>query len=111
MDDDRDDDREREELAAGETGAEPGDGAEADDREATEPSLLEEPKEPEYTSEEYQLAQQIKARRLYKEEHGRIPYTEGELSHFLTKANIERPLVPDDEDLKAARSKLESSGS
>ena len=92
--------------------AESEDRAETEDRERLEPPVPEEPQEPEvYTPEEYQLAQQIKAHRLYKEEHGRIPYTESELSHFLTKANIERPLRPDDDDLKAARRKLEAAGS
>ena len=64
-----------------------------------------------YTPEEYQLAQEIKANRLYKEEHSRFPHTDGELSHFLIKANIERPLTPDDDDLQAARRKLEAAGS
>jgi hypothetical protein len=89
---------------------------ESEDRERVggieEPPVPEEPKEPEYTPEEYQLAQQIKAHRLYKEEHGRIPYTRSELSHFLIKAtNIERPLKPDEDDLKAARQRLEEAGS
>jgi len=70
------------------------------------------PEEPEeYTPEEYQLAQTIKANRLYKEEHNRIAYSYGELSFFLLKANIERPIRPDDDDLKAARHKLEAAGS
>ena len=102
MDDDHDDLR-----------AEPEDRAETEDRERLEPPVPEEPEKPEvYTPEEYQLAVQIKAHRLYKEEHGRIPYTYTELSHFLIKAkNIERPLRPDDDDLKAARRKLEAAGS
>jgi hypothetical protein len=63
-----------------------------------------------YTPEEYQLAAQIKARRLFKEEHSRIPYTSTELDHFLIKANIEWPIRPDDDDLKAARAKLAAAG-
>ena len=87
--------------------------AETEDRESLEPPVPEEPEpEPEvYTPEEYQLAVQIKAHRLYKEENGRIPYSGAELSHFLIKADIERPLKPDDDDLKAARRKLEAAGS
>jgi hypothetical protein len=112
MDDEHDDYREREERAAAEMRAESEDRAETEDREGPEPSLPEVPEEPEvYTPEEYQLAQQIKAYRLYKEEHSRIPYTASELSHFLMKANIERPLKPDDDDLQAARNKLEGGGS
>ena len=104
MDDEHDDYREREERAESE------DRAETEDRERPEPPVPEEPEV--YTPEEYQLAQQIKAHRLYKEEHGRIPYSGGELSHFLIKAkDIERPLRPDDDDLKAARQKLEAAGS
>ena len=104
MDDEHDDYREREERAESE------DRAETEDRERPEPPVSEEPEV--YTPEEYQLAQQIKAHRLYKEEHGRIPYSGGELSHFLIKAkDIERPLRPDDDDLKAARQKLEAAGS
>ena len=99
MDDEHDDDRER---AAAE------DGAETDDRKPLEPFV---PEEPVYTPEEFELAAQIKARRLYKEENGRIPYTDSELGHFLIKAGIERPIKPDDEDLEAARRKLEASGS
>ena len=111
MDDEHDDYREREELAAAEMRAESEDRAETEERERLEPPVPEEPVEPEvYTPEEHQLAQQIKAYRLYKEEHDRIPYTASELSHFLMKANIERPLKPDDDDLKAARSKLEAAG-
>jgi hypothetical protein len=107
MDDEPDDDREREERAAAEMRAESENRAEAEDRDRPEPPVPEKAEEPEvYTPEEYQLAEQIKAHRLYKEEHGRIPYTISELSHFLIKANIERPLRPDDDDLKAARSKL-----
>jgi len=113
MDDESDDYREREERAAAEMRAESEDRAETEDRERLgrieEPPVPEEPEV--YTPEEYQLAQQIKAHRLYKEEHGRVPYTGGELSHFLIKANIERPLRPDDDDLKAARRKLEAAGS
>jgi hypothetical protein len=106
MDDEHDDYREREEPAAAEMRAESEDPAETEDRERLEPPVREEPEV--YTPEEYQLAVQIKAHRLYKEEHNRIPYTGGELSHFLTKANIERPLKPDDDDLKAARRQLEA---
>ena len=109
MNDEHDDDREREELAAAEMRAESEDRAETEDRERLEPPVPEEPEV--YTPEEYQLAQQIKASRLYKEEKGRIPYSVGELSYFLLKANIERPLRPDDDDLKAARRKLEAAGS
>jgi hypothetical protein len=77
-----------------------------------EPSVPEEPEKPEvYTPEEYQLAQHIKAKRLYKEEHNRFPHSAGELSYFLLKANIERPITPDDDDLKAARRQLEAAGS
>src|SRR5262245_34430879 len=108
MDDKHDDCREREERDATEMRAESEDRAETEDRESLEPPV---PEESVYTPEEYQLAQQIKARRLYKEENGRIPYTASELSHFLIKGNIERPLTPDDDDLKAARAKLEASGS
>jgi hypothetical protein len=103
MDDEHDDYREREERAESEERAETG------DLESLESPVPEEPKEPEYTPEEYQLAVKIKAHRLYKEEHGRIPYTGAELSHFLIKANIE--VEPDDDDLKAARQKLEAAGS
>jgi hypothetical protein len=115
MDDEHDDHREREEREA-EMRVESEDRAETEDRERPgrieEPPVPEGPEEPEvYTPEEYQLAQQIKARRLYKEEHGRIPYTSSELTVFLIKADIERPLKPDDDDLKAARSKLEAAGS
>jgi hypothetical protein len=74
-------------------------------------AVSEEPEEPVYTPEEYQLAQEIKAVRLYKEENNRPPQTAGDLSYFLMKANIERPLRPDDEDLQAARRKLEAAGS
>jgi hypothetical protein len=108
MDDEHDDYREREERAAAEMSAESKDRAETEDRENLEPPV---PEEPVYTPEEYQLAEQIKARRLYKEENGRIPYTASELSHFLMKGKIELPLTPDDEDLQAARSKLEAGGS
>src|SRR4051794_39010526 len=109
MDDEHDDDRKREERPASEMSAEPEDRAETEDRERPEPPVPEKPEEPEvYTLAEYQIAEQIKAHRLYKEEHGRIPYTISELSHFLIKANIERPLRPDEDDLKAARSKLEA---
>jgi hypothetical protein len=109
MDDEHDDYREREEGAAAEMRAEPEDRAETEDRERLEPPVPEEPEV--YTPEEYQLAVQMKAHRLYKEEHDRIPYSGGELTHFLNKANIERPLRPDDDDLKAARRKLEAAGS
>jgi hypothetical protein len=109
MNDEHDDYRDREEHAATEMRAESEDRAEREDRERPEPPVVEEPEM--YTPEEYQLAQQIKAQRLYKEEHGRIPYSGGELSHFLIKANIETPLRPDDDDLKAARRKLEAAGS
>jgi hypothetical protein len=109
MDDEHDDYREREERAAAEMRAESEDRAEAEDRERSEPPVPEEPEV--YTPEEYQLAVQIKAHRLYKDEHDRPPYTGAELSHFLIKANIERPLRPDDDDLKAARRKLEAAGS
>jgi hypothetical protein len=64
-----------------------------------------------YTPEEYQLAQEIRVRRLFKEEHGRIPYTGTEIDHFLIKANLEHPIRPEDDDLKAARAKLEAAGS
>jgi hypothetical protein len=111
MDDEHDDYREREEPAAAEMRAESEDRAETEDRERLEPPVPEEPEPEVYTPEEYQLAQKIKARRLYKEENGRIPYSEGELSYFLMKADIERPVRPDDDDLKAARSKLEAAGS
>ena len=107
MDDEHDDDREREELDEAEIDREELGGME-------EPPVPEEPEEPEqpvYTPEEYQLAQEIKAKRLYKEEHSRFPQTAGELSYFLMKADIERPLRPDDEDLEAARRKLEAAGS
>ena len=109
MDDEHDDYREREECAAAEMRVESEDRAGTEDRERLEAPVPEEPEV--YTPEEYQLAEQIKARRLYKEEHGRIPYTISELSHFLIKANIERPLKPDDDDLKAARRQLEAVGS
>jgi hypothetical protein len=97
MDDEHDEDRELRELL---------DSLEV-------PPVPEEAEEPEvYTPEEYQLAQQIKAKRLFKEENNRPPYTVTELSHFLIKAtNIERPLTPDDDDLKAARRTLEAAGS
>ena len=111
MDDEHDDYREREERAAAEMRAESEDRAETEDRERLEPPVPEKPEEPEYTPEEHHLAQQIKAHRLYKDEHGRIPYTSSELSYFLMKADIERPLRPDDDDLKAARQKLEAAGS
>ena len=111
MDDEHDDDREREERAAAEMRAESEGRAETEDRERLEPPVPEEPEPEVYTPEEYELAQQIKAQRLYKEENGRIPYGFGELSHFLLKANIERPIRPDDDDLKAARLKLEAAGS
>src|SRR5690349_18491046 len=111
MDDESDDNREREDRDAAQMGAESEDRAATEDRESLEPPVPEEPQAPVYTPEEYELAQQIKARRLYKEENGRIPYTASELSHFLIKGNIERPLTPDDEDLQAARAKLEASGS
>jgi hypothetical protein len=107
MDDEHDDCREREERAATEMRAESEDRAETEDRERPEPPVPEELEV--YTPEEYQLAVQIKAHRLYKEEHGRVPYTGAELSHFLIKANIE--IRPDDDDLKAARRKLEAAGS
>jgi hypothetical protein len=108
MDDEHDDDREREERAAADMPAESEDRAATEDRESPEPPV---PEEPVYTPEEYDLAVQIKASRLYKEEHGRIPYTGGELSHFLMKADIERPVRPDDDDLEAARRKLQAAGS
>jgi hypothetical protein len=112
MDDEHDDYREREESAAAEISAESQDRAESEDREThgtiEEPPV---PEEPVYTPEEYQLAQEIKSKRLFKEEHNRFPQTAGELSYFLMKANIERPLKPDDEDLQAARRKLEAAGS
>jgi hypothetical protein len=109
MDDEHDDYRDRE------VRRESDNQAEITDRETLEPfmpevaEVVEEPVV--YTPEEYELAQQIKAYRLYKEEHSRIPYTASELSHFLMKANIERPLRPDDDDLQAARRKLEGGGS
>jgi hypothetical protein len=113
MDDEHDDYREREERAAAEMPTESEDRAETEDRERL--GTIEEPPVPEepevYTPEEYQLAQQIKSHRLYKEEHGRFPYTNGELTNFLLKADIERPLKPDDDDLQAARRKLEAAGS
>ena len=101
MDDEQDDYREREERAAAEMRRGSEDHAEAEDRERLDPPVPEEPAEPEvYTPEEYKLAEQIKAHRLYKEEHGRIPYSASELSYFLMKAtNIERPIRPDDDDL------------
>ena len=112
MDDEQDDYREREEGAAAEVSAESEGSAETEDREgpggSEEPPV---PEEPVYTPEEYQLATEIKAKRLYKEEHNRFPHTSGELSYFLLKADIERPLRPDDEDLQAARRKLEAAGS
>ena len=112
MDDEHDDFRELEELITADTRAESDDLAETEDRERLEPPVPEEPEAPEvYTPEEYQLAQEIKSKRLYKEEHNRFPQTAGELSYFLMKANIERPLKPDDEDLQAARRKLEAAGS
>jgi hypothetical protein len=111
MDDEQDDSSQREESAAAEVPAESEDRAETEDRETPEAPVPEEPQESEYTPEEYQLAVEIKAYRLYKEENGRIPYTGGELSHFLLKANIERPVRPDDEDLQAARRKLAAAGS
>ena len=111
MDDERDDYREREERAAAESRTESEDRAETDDREGLGPPVSEEPEPEVYTSEEYELAQEIKARRLYKEEHGRFPYSEGEQSYFLLKAKISLPLRPDDDDLKAARLKLEATGS
>jgi hypothetical protein len=109
MDDEHDDYRGRDERAAAEMSAESQDLAETEDRERPEPPAPEEPEV--YTPEECQLAVQIKARRLYKEEHGRIPYTGAELSHFLIKLSIESPLSPDDDDLKAARRKLEAAAS
>ncbi len=110
MDDEHDDYRELEERAAAEMRAESEDRAETEDRERPEPPVPEEPEV--YSPEEYQLAVQIKAHRLYKEEHDRVPYTGAELSHFLMKAkNIERPLRPDDDDLMAARRRLEAAGS
>ena len=118
MDDEHDDDREREESAAAEMSAESEDRAETEYRAETEDrdgqGGIEEPpvpEEPVYTPEEYQLATEIKAKRLYKEEHNRFPHTAGELSYFLLKADIERPLRPDDEDLQAARRKLAAAGS
>jgi hypothetical protein len=115
MDDEHDDFRELEELITADTRAESDDLAETEDREKLgmieEPPVSEVPEEPVYTPEEYQLAQEIKSKRLYKEEHNRFPQTAGELSYFLMKANIERPLKPDDEDLQAARRKLEAAGS
>jgi hypothetical protein len=115
MDDEHDDYREREEPAAAEMSAESEDRALAEDLESLgrieEPAVSVEPEVPAYTPEEYQLAQQIKSKRLYKEEHNRFPQTAGELSYFLMKADIERPLRPDDEDLQAARRKLEAAGS
>jgi hypothetical protein len=103
MDDDNNDYREREESAESE------DRPVTEDSEPLEPPVVEEPEV--YTPEEYKLAEQIKAHRLYKEEHGRIPYSASELSYFLMKADIERPIRPDDDDLKAARRKLEAAGS
>ena len=111
MDDEHDDYRDREECAAAEMRAESEDRVETEDRERLEPPVPEEPEPEVYTPEEYQLAVQMKARRLYKEEHGRIPYTGAELSHFLIKANIEGPLTPDDDDLEAARRELEAADS
>jgi hypothetical protein len=104
MDDEQDDYRDREERAEAEIDREGLGGIE-------EPLVPEEPEEPVYTPEEYQLAQEIKAMRLYKEENNRPPQTAGDLSYFLMKANIERPIRPDDDDLKAARRKLEAAGS
>jgi hypothetical protein len=113
MADEQDDYREREERAADEMRAESEDRAETEDREGhgtiEEPPVPEEPEV--YTPEEYRLAQEIKAIRLYKEEHNRPPNTYTDLSHFLIRADIERPVRPDDDDLKAARSKLEAAGS
>jgi len=117
MVDEHDDYREREERAAAEMRAESEDRAVTEDLERLlasieVPSVPEEPEEPEvYTPEEYQLAQHIKAKRLYKEEHNRFPQSSGELTYFLLKANIERPIRPDDDDLKAARRQLEAAGS
>ena len=111
MDDEHDDYRERDDDAAAEMRAESEDRTETEDRERLEPPVTEEPEAPVYTPEEYQLAGEIKAYRLYKEEHGRIPISASELSYFLTKANIERPVRPDDDDLQAARRKLEAAGS
>jgi hypothetical protein len=115
MDDEQDDYREPEERDAAEMRAESEERAETEDRESLggieEPPVSEEPEEPAYTPEEYLLAQEIKSKRLYKEEHSRFPQTAGELSYFLMKADIERPIRPDDEDLQAARRKLEAAGS
>ena len=109
MDDEHDDSRERE------------DRAETEDRELRElldrmeePPVPDEPpvpEEPVYTPEEYQLAEHIKAKRLYKEEHNRFPQSSGELTYFLLKGNFERPIRPDEDDLKAARRQLEAAGS
>src|SRR3954471_12910573 len=99
MDDEHDDSR-----------AESEDRAEIDDREGPGPAVSEEPEPEVYTPEEYELAQVIKARRLYKEDKGRFPHSEGEVSYFLLKANVERPLKPEDDDLKAARLKLQATG-
>ena len=104
MDDEHDDYREPEERREAEIDREGLGGIE-------EPPVPEEPEEPVYTPEEYQLAQELKAIRLYREENNRFPQTAGDLSYFLMKANIERPLRPDDEDLQAARRKLEAAGS
>ena len=118
MDDEHDDDREREESAAAEMSAESEDRAETEYRAETEDrdgqGGIEEPpvpEEPVYTPEEYQLATEIKAKRLYKEEHNRFPQSSGELTYFLLKANIERPITPEEDDLKAARRQREAAGS
>jgi hypothetical protein len=115
MDDEHDDYREREERTEAEMRAESEDRAETEDLERLggieEFPESEEPEEPAYTPEEYQLAQEIKSKRLFKEQHNRPPHNAGELSYFLIKASIERPLTPDDDDLKAARRKLEAAGS
>lgn len=120
MDDEHDDYREREERAAAEKRTESEDRAEIEDLERLLASIevasvTEQPEEPEesevYTPEEYQLAQHIKAKRLYKEEHNKMAHSYADLSYFLIKANIERPIRPDDDDLKAARRQLEAAGS
>jgi hypothetical protein len=116
MDDEQDDYQEREERAATEMRAESEDRAETEDGERLgrieEPPAPEELEEPQvYTQEEYQLAKEIKAIRLFREQKDRPPYTSSELSHFLITADFERPVRPDDEDLQAARSRLEAAGS
>ena len=108
MDEEHDDNREREESAAAEMRAESENCADTEDGVTLEPPV---PEEPVYTPEEYQLAQEIRVSRLFKEDKGRIPYTTTEIDHFLIKANLEHPIRPEEDDLKAARAKLAAAGS